>query len=365
MKWLGLSVLCAIFAAAHDSRAQDLPAAWPTGWREGYQRFERFLKFRQENWPTSTLRIEPDGTVATGFQLDQQRESAQSLQIFQDGIGNISSGMAKNGAPQSLQIFRALVPNRLNAGVVRVTTVVGYQHILPIVWFEVLPESGAERRLFGGTKRPLKILPPPEPAEDYLPNDRFLQWLDFQVLGKRYPHDIRAGNIKVSPAVFLQVDRRGVVHRKKLTDRKAEAALEWRFYFNGRLKVRSAASDIEELSTARFGPGNYIVLAGISGPQGFFPVSNLLQFNLAPGSDQDGLELLFSKFDYGDESDYPGWYREVIQADRKKLFHSDESLLKARALASVWRGCADLYNDPKAKWILGTGEPAASQRTGQ
>ena len=223
-----------------------------------------------------------------------------------------------------------------------------------------MPAPGEERTLFGGKSRSmgrgtrtLKILPAPTPADAWWPNERMLAWLDYHNLTGRHRTELRKANRKITPAVFLQVDEAGTLLRDVLPENNAESVLCWRIFHNGKLVHKAPATGIKSLPTSVYGVGNFVVLAGIEGPGGFLPVSNLLQYTLAPGND-GSLTLLYSKFDYGRPEDYPDWYLAILPPPLGSgpLYFEQESELKAaRDVASAWLGCADLFNAPEASWI--------------
>ena len=104
---------------AASALAADLPAQWPATWKQGYERFERFLEIRAKRWPQSDLQISPEGVVNSGIFFEATRTSHQSLSLFEDGICSCRALFDDRKRP--LPIFDALLPGRLNAAVLEVS----------------------------------------------------------------------------------------------------------------------------------------------------------------------------------------------------------------------------------------------------
>jgi hypothetical protein len=85
----------------------------------------------------------------------------------------------------------------------------------------------------------------------------------------------------VKPSVTLRLTNRGVVERERLVEEAAERLLRWRVYYDGRLIEKGSAAGVTRFETAK-GLGTYQVFAGVEGPSGFMPVSNLLEYPLFP-----------------------------------------------------------------------------------
>jgi hypothetical protein len=345
-----------VLLSVSSAKSADLTAAWPASWKQAYERFQKFLRLRGENWPASDLSVSKDGVFdAEVWNSPSKNNVHQSITTYQDGVIRLG------GPPPD--------PNYLFAGksfaaVTIVCSDMGYQHVFPLVWFEIVPTPGWELSLPGGEKRTIRPLPAPQPEASFWPNERLLSWLDFQILPGRHPDDIREANDKVNPAAFLQVDELGIVHRANVFAHEAERFLTWRVFCNGRLVYDAPTAGKPTLPLASYGAGFYIVLVGLNGPDGFFPISNLLKFSLAPRNGADGLRLLFfKKFDYRNPDDYPDWYRAILSPPLGKgplRFSDKKQLQAAQKLADAWQGSLEGFNAPDAAWIYHA--PAPSNR---
>lgn len=234
---------------------------WPDSWVDAYQRFEAFIDAKERLWQRSEI------TFSDG-------------QIFH-GVRSVETSRER------VRLFR--YHNRfLNAYAVcgRSSSVIGYQHHLPIVWYRELNETmdvtnGAS--INPGAK--YEIIPPPQSPSAYWPNERLLLFLDFHVFPGNNPNDILKENSKITPSVHLLVHDDGTVERSRLEDQEMEALLEWRLYFDGKLVEDRSGASRSRLSTFR-GTGNYKVMIGVEGPSGFMPVSNIVDYPLfAEGAD--------------------------------------------------------------------------------
>ena len=108
-----------------------------------------------------------------------------------------------------------------------------------------------------------------------------LHFLDFDIFPHGSPSHLHTGSRKVTPVVHLKLDNHGIVERDLLPNAGAEQLLRWRIYHNGRLVRRDSAAGITHIDT-NLGSGTYQVWMGVEGPNGFMPVSNLLEYPLFP-----------------------------------------------------------------------------------
>jgi hypothetical protein len=332
-------------------RAAD-EAPLPQGWTRAQRSFAHFLEVRRKIGWFGGLEVTPRGVVF----LDLPAGSDTGLDFWWSGVRWAAVSMTKP-KQEPLLMWRHAMPGRQAIVGVAVTTL-GYQHVTPIRWIEVLPAPEKRMQLFGGASRTIREVSPPENPETVWPNDRMLAWLDWQITPHRHPNDIQKKNAHVKPAALLRVDAHGSVHRDLFPEPEAEKPLQWRVYCNGKLVHTSPATGSRKLETASHGPGAYIVLLGLDAPDGFFPVSNLLQYTLAPQL-EGKLQLAFGGPDYGDYTSYPPWYRAVLPppaGTAPLVFRDSASLERARAIVAAWRGASNFGNAPNAPWILPTPE---------
>lgn len=279
--WMGM---LAVMAVAGTGHTQSEPKeggfhGWPPGWVESYQRFENFIQARKAHWPSSGLEISPQGDLTHAVRFAESHTEHLSLTLFRRGSGVRS---LKINRP----VFSGSDDSWATPGVYAITlygsTRVGYQHFFPILWIEVQEFSGSE--LEGGSKvreRKLQMIDAPAPGEDAWPNERMLLFLDFHIFPRAFPDQITEENRKVNPVVLLRLNREGVIERDRLADENAERLLEWRVYHDGTLIKNDSANGVTRLESPR-AVGIYQVFAGVEGPNGFMPVSNLVEYPLFP-----------------------------------------------------------------------------------
>ena len=328
-------------AAAPQADHEGTFAGWPTSWIEAYERFEAYIAAREANWPKNILRISEDGKATTTIPSPQTPTEHFGVVTYKHGRRNLS-GLLK--AEFDLHARAQIFEPGIYAAYVDAATMLGYQAILPIVWFEV-SEPAAPR---GG--RGFRLINPPRPGEEVWPNERLRLFLDFHIFPKRHhPDAIRKANSKVAPAIKLNLQNDGAIERELLDDPAAERLLRWRIYRNGELVERSSAEGVKRIETAR-GTGTYQVLIGVDGPTGFMPVSNVLEYPLFPRP--DGRSALVP---------LPGQREEIgvrVMADRRRretATAAAESVLSAedRLLADVLFSWAyELDHDDMFKGVM-------------
>lgn len=322
-----------VCAAAEPSR--DLPSEWPESWRAGYERFERFRVERERGRRETMIDIEPQGVVWRNPVKNDPGRNV-SIELFHRGAN--AFGITKDIASGDY------------AACVRFATLLGYQYLPPIIWFRVRVE-GERRYFFENGERRFERLSAPEPAGDFWPNERMLAWLDYQILPGGHPADIRSENKKVQPALFLQVDRDGTIHYETDLIQAHPDVLKWHIYRDGKLAHRGPVSPESTFPLADE-MGVYQVMAGLDGPNGFFPTSNLLTFVLGP-SDDGGSELVF-RGESARDPDSPEWFRACHQppwGTGPERFASEEDADDARNIARFFYAAADLFNQPDAPWV--------------
>lgn len=236
-------------------------APLPAEWSEGASRFERFLAEREKVNLDSDLCISPQGEVSNDIPVEEARIVLfrRGSQVFQGTLENVLRDHASE----------ILFPGRY-AACMRTGTGPGSQFVPPLVWFDV---KETEER----TAAPSI---PPEPAEKFWPNPRLLAFLDYNSLPRRSPLAISSTNNRAKPNVILTVKQDGTVERNTLAP-AFEETLKWRVFHDGVLISEESATGDDRLPPLTE-PGSYLVLAGVEGPEGFFPVSNFLQFPLFP-----------------------------------------------------------------------------------
>lgn len=280
-------------------------AGWPESWIAAYQRFDTYNAERARRDLPSGLEISPNGAVTmTSLSLPSGHARA-GLATFESGHGSRAGGMG--GASLFAEGRDRFYPAGQYSGIVYVTGLTGYQHLYPILWFEIQYQPSVG----GQPAKPVVIPkePPPDPDAVW-PNERLFKFLDFHVFPKRHPDDILVANSRVSPSVVLRLTNTGEIHREALAP-ELEKLLCWRIYCNGRLIEKGKAGGVLSYQAAR-GPGTYQAFLGVEGPQGFFPLSNLLEFPLFPDKSR-GLVVFPT---VTDPPGFPDFLREVIPPDQ-------------------------------------------------
>lgn len=266
---LSLALLASL---AVQASAEDPPAAWPPGWVSAYERFEKFNAAREKYNPATHLEFSSSGAIYHTVPFAAGERRNLFFTFFQTGRQNLESALANATLSQNPAVF----PPGRYASCVKVSGPNGYQHLYPIVWFESSRSPGRN-----ASELRFKMVPPPEPAEDFWPNERLLKFLDFTVFPNFGLPQVMLSNDRVTPSISLKVTNAGMVVREKLDD-SSEKLLRWRVYHNGRLVERGAAEGVLRYDAARHGAGSYLILLGADGPTGFLPVSNYLHFPLFP-----------------------------------------------------------------------------------
>lgn len=273
--WLLVFFVCSEVQAS-DRVQKNAYANWPPGWVSAYERFENFIRQKQENFPQITLEVSPDGKISHDIQFHKGRAENLSFTFIRNGTQRLSTGLSNDrsdGIPN-------LIPGKY-ALIVESTGFLGYQSLYPITWIDISAASATnDSRSKDDTKPFFKVVDPPKEAEKHWPNERLEYFFDFHILPKHFPSDILVSNTKVNPSVRIWVDNKGTITREKL-DESQEKALHWRIYHNGKLIERATARNTTQKILSN-GPGTYQVLVGVEGPSGFMPVSNLLEFPLFP-----------------------------------------------------------------------------------
>ena len=251
-------------------------AGWPDTWVAAYEHFDRFIAGQTTTWPAARLEIAEDGTITHGVRLHGSINEHVYFYLFHYGRGILEVGMAENlGNRYPFQIGEY-------TACVRISSKYGYQYVYPAVRFamDALPAGSAPP---GSDDFPLRVrtLAAPADSESVWPNERMLHFLDFDIFPHGSPSHLHTGSRKVTPVVHLKLDNHGIVERDLLPNAGAEQLLRWRIYHNGRLVRRDSAAGITHIDT-NLGSGTYQVWMGVEGPNGFMPVSNLLEYPLFP-----------------------------------------------------------------------------------
>jgi hypothetical protein len=262
----------------------DPLAQWPESWANAYRRFEGYIAAREKYIPSGTLQISPKGSVV--YPQDMTPLSAAGIWLHFYHDGNIVWEDL-----HMLDLFGNDRARRLPPGKYAVRSGFaswsGLPQLYPLNWIETYREEpGNAPKADSGDASPpnlsVRIIPAPEPAEDYWPNERLLKFIDFThfaVMGR----GVAAGDeirTKLTPSLTFTLSPTGVLTRDPL-DAPLEKLLHWRIYHDGRLIERGPAANVTRFAIAS-GPGVYQVFAGVEGPAGFMPVSRPLQFPLFP-----------------------------------------------------------------------------------
>lgn len=270
---LGLAALLPAEAESADRGDFD---GWPPGWVSSYRRFEDFITVRRASWPAANLQILPDGMITHEVRLWESRSEHLTLDVFRDGQLILGMGMADHLLGQGRS--GTFVPGTY-AACLKASTSVGYQYLYPLVWFEVEPR--AENAANAGRDPRIRIIEAPVRSDALWPNERLLQFLDFDIFPRGHPWDIEKVNRKVQPNAVLRLSAEGVIERALFSDPVWESQLHWRVYHEGRLVEKGAGGGAARWET-KSGPGTYHVWLGVEGPGGFMPISNMLSFPLFP-----------------------------------------------------------------------------------
>lgn len=362
MRYLRI-LLCVTLVAAGTASGDEIgPGKWPPGWIAAYERFERFLALRRQLWPTATLEISEGHRLTWELTPPAGAGEFYSLVMFQGGAAVARLSLDSSEVDIEKVVAFSSTPGRLAFGV-RAHLEIGGGHLPKLAWFKVSPvDPPPPYRLRIERRFLLKPIPAPAPEEDFWPSERLLAWLDYHAMPSR--GDLRSVNSKIQPAIALQIDHSGVIRRELLPDAGSEASLRWRVYRNGVLVDGGAAGGITALPTARWGPGYYVALVGIVGPNGFLPVSNLLKYGLAPKS-SGGLELYLPVASWGSGNPMP-WWGEALFASpngsRGGPFFSDEAAMSdAQALWFALKSGREIAAEPDEPWIV----PATTKERGR
>jgi hypothetical protein len=255
--------------------------SWPQNWVETYRKFETFLAEQARYVPASGLEILPDGTILHAIPLSDKSANRPGISFYQNGsqVLDMVAGGTLFGEARK-RIFRS---GTYAAGM-HYAGAAGYQFLCPLVWFQIYSPKTEEN----STSREqdslrVRMIDPPQPAEDYWPNKRMLRFLDFHIFPNRHRDDVYKKNSRVTPDVVLSVTNSGAIVRAKL-DEPLERLLRWWIYQNGRL-IEHGTAEAEIRREPLREPGSYIAFVGVDGPQGFMPVSNVLKFPLFPEKD--------------------------------------------------------------------------------
>jgi hypothetical protein len=206
---------------------------------------------------------------------------------------------------------------------------VGYQFVHPLKWFQIeSAKRGDHRDARTEGHRSIRPTEPAQPATESWPNDRLLQFWDFQVFPHVNPQKFYGDNNKVSPKLIIAVTKAGVIQREKL-DEALEKLLHWRIYYNGRLVEQGSATDDLHHAAAR-GVGTYAAFVGVEGPNGFMPVCNFLQFPLFP--ERDGSLVVLPSA--ADGEGVPDFLVDSLAPDQMTALRATEP----------WPGKRDPYN---------------------
>ena len=280
-------------------------SGWPDGWIDTYHRFEKFISAQKEGLPESDLEISPTGGIQTSLPAEVDRETHTTVVFYHEGADILEMGLSKDLFGQGRQSF--FPPSTYAVCLKTCGTLVGYQFRYPLTWFQT---ERAKADHFGKDHLTIRVIEPPQPADDYWPNERLLRFCDFLVLPKNNPLIFLRKNHKVTPSVDLAVTNAGVIQRTKLDD-SMEKYLRWRIYYNGRLIEKGVATgDLHHATTQ--GPGTYVAFVGVEGPNGFMPVSNHLQFPLFP--ERNGSMAVLPTASNGDG--VPDFLRDTLAADQ-------------------------------------------------
>lgn len=261
-------------------------AAIPEAWTKASQEFERYIEMRARTLPESELAIRANGGITA---TDAQPKTHAGIEFYNEG----STVLSMVFRPPGVSLFgsgrsRLFVPG-IYAACMDFTTFRGYQHLLPIVWFEVGDSPGSD-----GNRLQVKTVPPPKSGEGAWPNERLLLFKDFQMFRGAHRDVIDSENQIARPGIVLKVDSRGTIHLEAPDEIDIEA-LQWRLYHDGILVENGPVGSGREFSPAH-GPGAYLAIVGIETSGGFFPVSNYLHFPLFPA--RKGLEVIPAGFSY-------------------------------------------------------------------
>ena len=152
----------------------------------------------------------------------------------------------------------------------------GYQTHFPIVWIETHQAAGP-----AGSTLQIRATKAPGPGESVWPNEQSQLFKDFHVFPNINPNKIYEANSKVTPPALLRVTHKGVIKRETLFEPAVEELLHWRVYHEGRLIEEGPAAGMKTFDP-KSGVGSYVAWIGVVGPNGFMPVSNLLEYPLFP-----------------------------------------------------------------------------------
>lgn len=291
-RWINTTLSALLLTGTVGGTVSGEPfAGWPKSWSDVYYRFEKFIATQNEYVMPPVLTILPQGKLEHDIDLNRK----PTLVLFTEGRCILESGCDHYTLEGNEAFFQ---PGIYAACFKSFDNLFGYQYSHPLTWFQVdHVRNHGKSAIRGETRLRVSMLAQPQPTDDYWPNDRLLRFWDFQVFPRINPLEFYRNNNKVSPKVTLAVTNAGIVQRDKLDD-PAEKILRWRIYLNGRLVERgSATGDINH--AVRRGTGSYVAFVGLEGPNGFMPVSNLLEFPLfperngtmavLPSLDEDGL----------------------------------------------------------------------------
>jgi hypothetical protein len=162
---------------------------------------------------------------------------------------------------------------------VKTASAIGYQHHDPKIWFKLLEiDNGGE------PNKGFKIVQLEDDpyGETRIPNLRLTNFRDFHVFtGSRNPNDIRKKNKLLIPPVDLRIIENRSVEASGLDRLEQMPKLFWWIYRDGHLIDRMPVDDSRRL-TVDEGIGNYYTFIAVEGPNGFMPVSNIVNFPLFP-----------------------------------------------------------------------------------
>jgi len=273
--WLATLLIAAISPLAAQPQTGGSFAGWPDGWVKAYQRFENYNAARAEFFPAANLEISPTGQISHGVRLATSPEENLGIDFYNAGRRFLLK--AVNGHLSEIG-DSVLFPPGTYTAVLQSCGFAGFQDHYPFLWFEIEPLE--KDRPGAAANVQVRAIPPPQPAENFWPNERLCKFLDFHIFPDHAPDDIYRRNARVSPNVTLKLTNSGTIQRDKLAP-ELEKLLRWRIYHNGRLIEKGTAKGVVKYDADR-GTGTYQIFVGVEGPNGFLPVSNLLQFPLFP-----------------------------------------------------------------------------------